>query len=323
MSTTLLLSVFSLLFILELCYFWIAEKLNIVDRPNHRSSHSTITLRGGGIIFPISLILYPLYFDGAYTFFLIGLFLIALVSFLDDIKPVSSGVRIVVHLVSVVFLFCQVDMFDLSYYWILVALFIVIGTINAINFMDGINGITGAYSLVTLISLLYINTYILEFIDTNLLIISILSVIVFNFFNFRTTAKCFAGDVGSVSIAFIIMYFLIELILKSEDLSYLLLLLIYGLDTVSTIVFRIIRGEKISEPHRSHFYQFWANERKTSHLIVSLCYAFMQLLVNLSIITIFSESVSAVLIFFFVSSFLFIAFRFYIEGSSRLLIKRV
>ncbi|RYE11956.1 MAG: UDP-GlcNAc--UDP-phosphate GlcNAc-1-phosphate transferase, partial [Rickettsiales bacterium] len=139
-----------ILFLVELFYFKIAKHYCIIDKPNHRSSHTQITIRGGGVIFSIATIFYSIYTKFQYPYFISGLFLISLISFLDDIKELSSKIRILIHLVAVVLMFVQIDMFTLPNYLILLGLIFVIGVINAINFMDGINGITGGYGLITL-----------------------------------------------------------------------------------------------------------------------------------------------------------------------------
>jgi len=318
MNPLLILFTFIILLLAELVYFKIADYFNIIDQPNHRSSHTTLVLRGGGIIFTVALLLYPFYFGSEYQYFLSGLALIAVISFLDDIKPVNNKVRLVFHLVSVALMFYQLHFYNLPVYWILLALVLVIGSINAINFMDGINGITGAYALVALSSLLYINNFQFEFINSNFLVTSILSIIVFNIFNFRFKARCFAGDVGSVSIAFIIMFLTLAVIIKTENFGYLLLLLLYGLDAVSTIFFRLMRKENIFDAHRSHFYQYLANEKKVPHLVVSTFYALIQLLINIVIICYLPKSMLAVFVVLVLCTIIFIIIRFSTEGSKRL-----
>jgi len=308
-----------LLFIIEYAYFKLADKLNIIDKPNHRSSHTIITLRGGGIIFPIALLLHPIYYGFSYGYFLLGLTIIGFISFMDDIKPVSSKLRIFCHLIAVALMFYQLKLYSLPIYWVILALIFVIGSINAINFMDGINGITGSYALITLCTLLYINAFVVEFVSLSLLITSIISVLVFNYYNFRSRAKCFAGDVGSVSIAFIILFLLLQLIIKTENLNYLLLLLLYGLDTVTTIVFRIIRKERIVDAHRSHFYQYWANEKKVPHLLISAVYASVQLCVNAFVIFWLYSSIFLLCTVLVFGGVIFLVIRFSVEGSSKLL----
>jgi UDP-GlcNAc:undecaprenyl-phosphate GlcNAc-1-phosphate transferase len=318
MNKLILLIFFFLLFALELIYFKIADKYNIIDHPNHRSSHTKVTIRGGGIIFSIALLLGSLYFGWQYGYFLSGLFLISLISFLDDIKPTSNRLRIIFHLIGVALLFYQLGIYDLPYYWIIGGLVFVIGTINAVNFMDGINGIIGGFGLITLLTLYYINTYINVFTEERYLVISILSLIVFNFFNFRIKAKCFAGDVGSVSLAFIILFFLLQLIIKTSNLNYLLILLVYGLDTVTTIIFRTLRKENIFKAHRSHFYQFWANEKKIPHLAVAMSYIVVQGLIDFMLVKFKPASIVNLILSVVITAIIFILMRIYFEGSNKL-----
>jgi UDP-N-acetylmuramyl pentapeptide phosphotransferase/UDP-N-acetylglucosamine-1-phosphate transferase len=301
-----------------LFYFRTAMKFGIIDTPNHRSSHSHATIRGGGIIFPIAIFLQALFTGFDYPLFSIGLFLISAISFYDDLRPLSSKIRLLVHLIAVSLLFAQADLLTYTVWIIIPAYILVIGTINAYNFMDGINGITGAYSLITILSLYFINESGIQFVSNELLIITVLALLVFNCFNFRKKAKCFAGDVGSVSMAFIIIFFILLIILKTEDLKYIGLLLFYGLDTVSTIIFRLIRRENIFEAHRSHFYQYLANVIGWQHLWISTLYMIVQLMVNLLIFYSDWDSVD-LLIFILVSGIVFAGLRFVIEGKRNLI----
>lgn len=279
-----ILILLAILFLSELIYFKIADRFNIIDKPNQRSSHTRITLRGGGIIFYIGMLLYAFFYGFQYPWFLAGLTLIAGISFADDIKPLSSKLRLLFHFSAMGLMFYQWGMSEMPWWYILVALVFCTGIINAYNFMDGINGITGGYSLVVLASLFYINQEVVDFIDPNLLITALLAVIVFNFFNFRSKAKCFAGDVGSVSIAFIVLFALGALILKTQDLYYIMLLAVYGVDAIFTIIHRIMLKENIMEPHRKHVYQLMANELKFPHCSVSCIYMTLQAIISAGLI---------------------------------------
>ena len=275
-----LLIISVLLFALELFYFKIADHFNIIDKPNQRSSHTSITLRGGGIIFLFGVGLYAAFFGFQYPWFLLGLSMIAVISFIDDVHSVSNKYRIIVHFTSMLFMFYQWGIFTESRWWIaLIALIVCTGIINAYNFMDGINGITGGYSLTVLIPLAVIN-YHTAFIDMNLIWASIVSVIIFCFFNFRKKAKCFAGDVGAVSIAFLILFILGDLIITTGNLWYILLLSVYGVDSVLTICHRIILHENIFDAHRKHAYQLMANELKMPHIFVASFYMVLQLAIS-------------------------------------------
>ena len=265
-----------LLFLAELFYFKVADKCNIIDKPNERSSHTRITLRGGGIIFYIGALAYFLTNHWEYPWFILALTLITFISFVDDIRSVSQGLRLMLHFSAMALMFYQWGLFTLPWWWIIVALIVCTGIINAYNFMDGINGITGGYSLVILGALAYINAEITQFVEPALIYTVLCSVLVFCFFNFRKKAKCFAGDVGSVSIAFILLFLIGKLILKTEDFSWIILLAVYGVDSVLTIVHRLMLHENIGLPHRKHMYQLMANELKIPHVAVSLVYMFTQ-----------------------------------------------
>lgn len=279
------------LFVLELIYFKIADKFNIIDKPNERSSHTQITLRGGGIIFYVGAAIYFLVSGFEYPYFFLGLTLITVVSFMDDVMTLSNKIRLLVQLVSMLLMFYQVGMFSLASWIIPVALVVSVGTINAYNFMDGINGITVSNSLAVLILLAIVNNS-LSFVDQNLIYYTILSCLVFGFFNFRNKAKCFAGDVGSVAMAFIILFLLAKLIVQTGNIIYILFLLVYGLDTVLTIVRRLRKKENIFKAHRSHLYQFFANENKTNRLLISSIYGIIQLVAGFFIIYAASQSVT-------------------------------
>ena len=268
-----------LLFLTELFYFKLANKFNIIDKPNERSSHRKVTLRGGGIIFYFGALVYFLANHWEYPWFIVALTLITFISFVDDIRSTSQGLRLVFHFSAMALMFYQWGLFSLSWWWIIIALIICTGIINAYNFMDGINGITGGYSLVILVTLAYINAKIVPFTEPALINTVLCSVLVFCFFNFRKKAKCFAGDVGSVSIAFILLFLIGRLIIKTEDFSWIILLSVYGVDTVLTIIHRLILHENIGLPHRKHMYQLMANELKMSHVMVSFIYMVVQTVV--------------------------------------------
>ena len=270
-----------LLFVAELFYFRVADKFNIIDKPNERSSHSRITLRGGGIIFYFRALAYFLSNHWEYPWFMLALTLITFISFVDDIRSTSQGLRLVFHFTAMALMFYQWGLFSLSWWWIIIALIICTGIINAYNFMDGINGITGGYSLVILGALAYINSEITTFVEPALINTVLCAVLVFCFFNFRKKAKCFAGDVGSVSIAFILLFLIGKLIIKTEDFSWIILLSVYGVDSVLTIIHRLMLHENIGLPHRKHMYQLMANELKIPHVGVSLIYMGAQALVIL------------------------------------------
>ncbi len=274
----------ALLFALELAYIKFAGWANVIDRPNQRSSHSAVTLRGGGVVFLFGIWLYEAFFGINYEWFVAGLTLAGVVSFIDDNHELSKSLRLIVQVVAMLFMFYQLDVYSI-YAWPigLLALIVCVGIVNAYNFMDGINGITAGYSIAVLLPLIYLN-YRLDFVSMPLLYVTGLSLLVFCVFNFRKRAICFAGDVGSITIAFILLFAIARLILKTGDYAYLALLLVYGVDSVLTICHRIMLHENIFQAHRKHAYQLMANELCMSHVRVSLIYACVQLAISAGMI---------------------------------------
>ena len=304
--------IFVLLLVAELVYFRIADKCNIIDKPNQRSSHSTIVLRGGGIIFMIGAWVWSAFFGFDYPWFLAGLTLVAGVSFVDDIHSLPDSVRLVAQFAAAAMAFYQLDILHWDMWWIvLVALIVYVGATNVINFMDGINGITAGYALAVLVPLGLLNTNYRElatnlttnyssivssdgvFVDQSLIVAAIIAAVVFCIFNFRPKgkAKCFAGDVGSIGIAFIMLFLLGNVIMKTGDITWLIFLLVYGVDGCLTIIHRIMLHENLGEAHRKHAYQIMANELKIGHVKVTLLYMAMQLAVSLGFIYLCPDNV--------------------------------
>ena len=279
--------IFILLLLAELVYFRIADKYNIIDKPNQRSSHSTIVLRGGGIIFLIGAWVWSAFFGFEYPWFLAGLTLVAGVSFVDDIRSLPDSVRLVAQFAAAAMAFYQLDILHWEMWWIvLVALIVYVGATNVINFMDGINGITAGYALAVLVPLALVNTNYHGFVDQSLIMATLIAAVVFCIFNFRPKgrAKCFAGDVGSIGVAFIMLFLLGNVILKTGDITWLIFLLVYGVDGCLTIVHRIMLHENLGEAHRKHAYQIMANELKIGHVKVTLLYMTIQLVVSLGFV---------------------------------------
>ena len=292
---------FAILLLAELAYFKIASRYNIIDKPNERSSHSTIVLRGGGIIFSISMIAWALMmllcgnFIGQYLPFLSGLILIAGISFIDDIHSLPDIVRLIVQFLSMVLMFWSMDILHWNMWWfVVIALVVCVGATNIINFMDGVNGMTAGYSLSVLVPLFFLNRSY-DFIEESYLVVAIIGVAVFCIFNFRPKgkAKCFAGDVGSIGIAFIMLFAIGLLIVKTGDVSFLVLLLVYGVDGCLTIIHRILLHENLGDAHRKHAYQLMANELKIGHVAVALIYTALQLVVSLGFVFLCKPTVRA------------------------------
>ena len=309
-----------LLMIIMLLYFKVADKFNIIDKPNQRSSHSEITLRGGGIIFWFSALLYFVqHFQNNYFFFT-GITLVSLVSFWDDIQNLSNKIRISVHFISITLIFYDLGLFNLVPLWgVIIAYVLAIGLINAYNFMDGINGITGLFTLVVMGSLLYVNTKIQLFTDGNFIQYAMIASLVFLFFNYRKKAKCFAGDVGSIAIAFWVIYLILKLILVTNSVIWLLFLAVYGVDAICTILHRLYLKQNIFEAHRLHLYQVLSNEYKIQHRLVSLYYALAQIVVSILVIYFYQKVQDLVLFVFIITPLLLVyTSKFYLLNKNNL-----
>ena len=285
------LALFIFLLLIELFYFKVADKFNIIDRPNERSSHNELTIRGGGVIFFVSVAGFYLRSDFAFTYFFIGLSIASIVSFWDDVISLPAKFRFIFHFCAIAFILCElkIDFASLFYFTLLL---IGVGILNVYNFMDGINGITGGYSMVTILTFLYINNKVDSFITNDLLFVVLVGLFVFNIFNFRNKAKCFAGDVGSISIAFVIIFLLFKLISKNYQFEYVFLLLVYGIDTFMTLIERIIKKQNIFKAHNMHLYQLLVRNKiiKVSHLQVSVLYMILQFIVNIIVISFLNTS---------------------------------
>ncbi len=307
--------ILALLVVAELGYFRIADKFNIIDKPNERSSHSKIVLRGGGVIFAIGAMLwmgvtalssvvpclsqYAAVSATDYLPFFVGLMLVAGISFVDDIHPLPDSLRLVVQFTAMLLMFWNLDIMHWDMWWVVIlALIVCVGATNVYNFMDGINGITGGYSLAVLVPLLLVQQQGYE--ESSLLITIILADLVFCFFNFRpkNKAKCFAGDVGSISIAFIILFVLGKIIVATQDVTWLVLLVVYGVDACLTILHRIMLHENLGQAHRKHAYQLMANELGMSHITVSLLYMGLQFVISVIFIYLIPDTVLAHWVYF-------------------------
>lgn len=267
---------FIVMLLAELFYFRIADRFNIIDKPNLRSSHTLITLRGGGILFPLAVVL-GLGMGYISWVFAVAVVLVATVSFIDDIRPLSQLPRLLAHVLAIGLVLYDLEIVLLGWWWLPLVAILLIGWTNTFNFMDGINGITVLYALVTLVS--FRGVAVLSSTVPMLDLMGI-ACLVFAFFNLRKRAKTFAGDVGSVAMALFLGYYMVQLISTTEQIGYLLFFAVYGIDALLTIFNRLRKKENILEAHRSHLYQYLANEKKLSHIGVAVGYAIIQLAVN-------------------------------------------
>lgn len=260
----------------EYAYFILAKRLRIVDRPHHQSSHTGVIVRGGGGVFYVAYALWFIISGMQYPMIFAGLSIIAVTSFADDIHSISPKVRMVLQFIALMVMLYETRVFSFPIVGMIFLSVVCVGIVNIYNFMDGINGLTGGYSLVVTLALIYVNNYVVLFIDNQLLLYLLMAIAVFNLFNFRKRAKCFAGDVGSLSIGFILVFMILKLIVNYGHMFWVSFLIVYGVDGGLTILHRIILRENILKPHKKHAYQIMANELHIPHLQVSGVYMVFQ-----------------------------------------------
>ena len=264
------------LLLFEVIYMKMAVKLKIFDVPHHQSSHTGVVVRGGGIIFYLAFLIWSVMNGFQWYGGLFGLTIIAGVSFLDDLRGVSPKIRLICQFIAILLLFYHSGLIRTAPHAVILLSIFCVGAVNIYNFMDGINGMTGGYSLVVALALLYVDIYQVQFADPSLIIYIILALLVFNLFNFRPHAKCFAGDVGSLSIGFILVYLVLRLALRGHSMAWMAMLIVYAVDGGLTILHRICLRENLMKPHKKHAYQIMANELKMPHLVVSGIYMALQ-----------------------------------------------
>lgn len=270
--------------LIELGFLQIARYFDITDKPNQRSLHKKVTIRGGGVIFFIATFFFFILNNFSYPFFFLGISLASIISMIDDIRDLPNNYRIPFHFLAVLLIIFELSLYHLPTALLGGFLFLGVGIINAHNFMDGINGMTGMYSLSVLFSLWLTNHEFVAFIENDFFLFVVISVIVFLFFNFRTEAICFTGDVGSVSMGVIILFLITKAVLIYKTPAFFFFLSVYGVDTLLTIFIRLKNKENIFQAHRLHLFQIIVSHKKISHLIVSGIYAFIQLVISYIVI---------------------------------------
>lgn len=283
----MLVTVAIILLVIEALYIPLARKLRIGAPVTPRSSgtHVSYTATGGGIIFSIAALLYALIAEGQFPPHFRGILaggaVLAVISFIDDIHELRPGLRLAVQGVTIAAAYAWIAPWPDIY---LLTLILGVGFINAYNFMDGISGMLTAYSIVTLTALLvgmHLGGASMQCPEAMLAEVLMVAVGVFGVFNFRRRSVVFCGDVGSIVMGYFILFLMVRLILWTHDAAAIVLLMVYGVDTVLTIFGRLFKGENILAPHRSHLYQRLANERQMPHLAVAGVYALFQALIDL------------------------------------------
>lgn len=282
--------------IMAFAYLKVAAKLNLYDHPVGRSSHINRTITGYGIFVLLGLFLFSVVFPYTLSpYFIIGLVMMATISFIDDIVFVKHFIRLIFQLFALILLAIDLPFDYLTsdkLPLIIAAVIFGIGVLNAFNFMDGINGMLGLNSLVILVSFWWLNNHTYDatgheitFIANEFIYTLIIGVSIFLFFNLRNKAVAFAGDVGSISIAFVIFYLMVNLIFATGNYAYLLLFVVIGIDAALTIIFKLLLRENIFVPHRDFLFKKLVHVGKYKHVNISIIYAMVQAFISIIVIS--------------------------------------
>lgn len=294
-----------ILMLSSVIYYKLADKFNIIDKPNHRSSHTTPTIRGGGILFVIAMLCWFFVNNFSNPYFILGVLLIGTISFLDDILTLSTKMRLPIQFIAIGLMLYQTGLLEDSVFLYILIFIMSVGLINIFNFMDGINGITGLYSVVILLLYYCVNLNI-KAVDQDLILYPIVSILIFGYYNFRKKAMMFAGDIGSICIAMLIFFVGTKLILVSNNIIILLSVVVYTADGLLTMIYRKFIGENLLEAHRHHIYQKLVDRTKLTHLQVSAIYALLQLLVGIIVIYALESSLTSQIMIIVIVSITFI-----------------
>jgi len=261
-----------------------AHRFGLSDKPNFRSSHDYPVVRGGGFVFGLGWLIVSAIEGSFFNAFNLGLLLLMIIGLWDDINGLSSFIRLFIQFVSVFLMAYFFDLFNIyGIAWACILILMITYLINVFNFMDGINGILGLNALT--VFYLFFKSGLIEFNTVSAYFVLFLSLISFLFFNFRIKAKVFSGDVGSLSVSFLLIGGLLHLYTTFNPVmngfmfsAYLLIpVSIFMIDSLTTILHRLMHRENIFQSHRFHLYQIITPTYTNHHLLVSLIYAFFQL----------------------------------------------
>ncbi|HEX4947395.1 MAG TPA: glycosyltransferase family 4 protein [Blastocatellia bacterium] len=313
MNTSRISIVIALAFVGSLALTAWVRRLAIIDVPNERSSHSQPTPRGGGLAVVVMTFLgllggqflWSLTTWQGLLFYLGAASLIAVVSWWDDVRSLSTAMRFLVHFLAAGLLITGwgywdvlhlpgIGQLELGLWGLGLTLFWIVGLTNAYNFMDGIDGIAGGQALVAGVGWAMVGWKLdnpFMFALGGLVAASSLGFLVFNW----APAKIFMGDVGSAFLGF--TFAVAPLMAAHGDninrgnlfLIGFLLLWPFIVDTGFTLLRRLSKGENIFRPHRSHFYQRMVIAGY-SHQVVSLLYIGLAIIGSLVSLLFLKES---------------------------------
>ena len=294
----------------------IAYHVGALDMPNERKVHKKPMPRLGGLgIYGAFVFGYIMY--GSLTTqmlsILIASFLLLLIGIFDDIKPVKAKYKFLVQFVSasiVVFygrlFFDEITLLGLNFYFPtivnqLIAVFFILGSINAINLIDGLDGLCAGISTIYFVTVAIIAFILnqMEGLDIILCLIMVGATLGFLVQNFPP-AKTFMGDCGSTFLGFIIA--IIALLgFKVTTITSLfipvIILAIPIFDTLFAIFRRMLKHEKIGAPDREHFHHQLLKMRFSPKKTILIIYAINILFSAVSVLFVLGDNQVAMIIY--------------------------
>lgn len=279
----------------------LAHKYGLQDHPVGRSSHRQPTVTGMGVIIMLAFVLYLFWQPFVLPpLFVMGFLLLTTISLIDDIYFLKHSVRLAFQILGVILIVLQLPFQSSGYEVIALGLAAVVfgvGVLNAYNFMDGINGMLTLHAILLLSSMLWLNEHLVDlegnginFSSSGFIMSIIIPLLIFGFFNIRKNAIAFMGDVGSIGIAFVILFLMYSLVLASGNYIYLLLFATFGADAGLTVCYKLILRENIFVPHRDFLFKKLVHLGRKSHLSVSFGYFAVQMVINVFIIAVFPKT---------------------------------
>ncbi len=285
-------------------------RLNILDRANHRSSHTGAVPKGGGIgiLFTFVIVAVQTGFSAAFWVPAVAL---SLISFMGDRVDLSVKLRLGVQFFCAVIVlggfFASVGL--TCFYLLPVMALFIVGTANIYNFMDGIDGIAGI-TAVNAFGLLGGYAYKIGAGEPYMVLALAMSVSSFAFLFFNLPkARVFMGDVGSVLLGFVfasMVVFLSGNIIDFFCMSGFLFL--FYMDEITTMAVRYKNGESLTKAHRKHLYQLLANEMGVAHWKIAVGYGLFQWGIGLSVLFFRSHGMGLILLLYTVYTILFFIF---------------
>lgn len=234
----------------------------LLDVPNERSSHIRPTPRGGGVVIVVVVMAAAAW--GAWVGLsmplvpAIAALVVAAVSAMDDLRPLASEVRLVVHFVCAIAAVLSIAALNAQFSALIIAVAVLwlVWVTNAYNFMDGIDGIAGVQAVITacVIAAVAVKTHLPAQAVAAVAIGAASAGFLLHNWN---PARVFMGDVGSAFLGFTFGLLTLMIARRSASLAAAAALSLWPFlfDTALTLVRRVRRRENLFAAHRSHLYQ--------------------------------------------------------------------